>query len=92
MAEYLLTTVDNPWNPFTHFDEWNAWDQAAGHHTLAYAARVLDELSDDYDELSEDERAAAYAAALGEILEHNAGVYRKVESPAGGPTADVLAE
>ncbi len=22
VEEHMLTTVDNPYNPFTHFDEW----------------------------------------------------------------------
>ena len=52
-AVYCPTTIDNPWNPFTQFDEWLAYDNAQGYHTLerwarmrrvqAIAARVDDE-------------------------------------------------
>lgn len=34
--EYMLTTVDNPWNPFTHFREWYVYDIMHGYHTLSY--------------------------------------------------------
>lgn len=27
MEKYLLTTIDNPFNPFTQYDEWYAWDE-----------------------------------------------------------------
>jgi hypothetical protein len=29
-SEYMLTTVDNPYDPWTQWDEWFAWDQSAG--------------------------------------------------------------
>ena len=82
MTEYMLTTEDNPYNPFTEFDEWYAFDEAKGYRTLSYLAWVLDEIADDYDELPEEEQAIAYATALDEILELNVrGVYRKVANP-----------
>ena len=51
--DYCLTTIDNPWNPFTQWDEWYAYDTSMGYRTperlarmmrtLAVAARVDDE-------------------------------------------------
>lgn len=38
--ELMLSTVDNPYNPFTEWDEWLAYDNFAGHHTCEYLARV----------------------------------------------------
>ena len=38
--ELMLSTVDNPYNPFTEWDEWLAYDTFAGHHTCEYLARV----------------------------------------------------
>jgi len=38
--EYMLSTVDNPYNPFEQWDEWLAYDLAMGHHTCEYLARV----------------------------------------------------
>lgn len=79
MPNHMLTTVDNPFNPFTHYSEWVNWDeQLCGYYTnsyLARVARVSDELSDaDYD--------LAYEAAVDEIVRENVnGLYRKVAEP-----------
>lgn len=34
MADYVLTTFDNPWNPFTDFKQWLERDHDLGHYTL----------------------------------------------------------
>ena len=91
MTEYMLTTEDNLYSPFTEFDEWYAFDETKGYRTLSYFSRVLDEIADDYDELSEEEQAIAYATALDEILELNErGVYRKEGKSDQPSAADVL--
>ncbi len=49
MPEYMLSTLDNPFNPFHQFNEWYAWDTRKGYHTLGYLARIAvvsDDLSD----------------------------------------------
>jgi len=35
----MLTTKDNPWNPFDHWREWYTWDSTAGYHTSGLLAR-----------------------------------------------------
>lgn len=35
-----LTTVDNPYDPFTHWKEWLLFDINSGYHTCARLARV----------------------------------------------------
>lgn len=76
MAEHMLTTVDNPYNPTTQFDEWNAWDMQAGHHTLAFLARIVKTSND----LSEADQAQAIEYAIDEIIQENvSGLYRRVE-------------
>lgn len=78
MVEYMLTTVDNPFNPHTQFSEWNAYDQQLGHHTTAFLARVLH----DSDELSDAQRSHAYQLAVDEIARENvSGMHRKVAPP-----------
>lgn len=32
-SDYMVTTMDNEWNPFTHFREWWDTDHARGHNT-----------------------------------------------------------
>lgn len=77
MAAIMLTTIDNPFNPFTHWDEWKSFDEDKGYYTCAYLARIAktsDELSDaDYD--------LAVEEAIDEICELNTlGLYKKVSS------------
>ena len=53
--DMMLTTVDNPFNPFTHYDEWWGWDNLHGYHCpemLAQNAEISDDISDaDQDDL-----------------------------------------
>ena len=77
MAEYMLTTVDNPFSPFTQFDEWYAFDEAAGYRTTSFLARIVV----TSDELSEADQNVAIDNAIDEIVKENVlGLYRKVSS------------
>lgn len=40
MERVWLTTIDNPHNPFTEFDEWDSCDQALGYDTCALLDRI----------------------------------------------------
>ena len=40
MDRVWLTTIDNPHNPFTEFDEWDSCDQALGYDTSALLDRI----------------------------------------------------
>jgi hypothetical protein len=82
--ESMLTTVDNPFNPFTQFDEWYAYDVNAGYHTSAFLARIVK----SSEQLSEADQSAAIEAAIDEIVDINAlGLYRKIT--VDGPPTDV---
>ena len=75
MIESMLTTVDNPFDPFTSFDEWYSFDEAAGYHTPAYLARIIN----TSDEISEADQSLAIEDAIDEIVKENImGLYRKV--------------
>lgn len=61
-----LTTTDNPFDYFTQFDAWYAFDVAHGYNccgVLARFARTSDALSHD-DNLIEIERAIDYICSL----------------------------
>lgn len=74
--EYLLTTYDNPFDPFTQWDEWFAWDQAAGYNTPGYLARI----ARTSGELSELDQHQAIQQAIDEIVELNVlGIHKKVK-------------
>ena len=75
MAESMLTTIDNPYDPFTQFDEWYNFDTASGYHTAALLSRIIktsDDLPDGY-------QSQAIEDAIDEIVAENvSGVHRKV--------------
>lgn len=74
-TEYMLTTVDNPFDPFTQFDEWFTWDSKAGYHTPS----LLDRVVATSDELSEADQAKAVQWGIDEIVRENvSGMHRKV--------------
>jgi hypothetical protein len=73
--EFMLTTLDNPYNPFTEFDEWDTFDKQKGYHTCAYLARI----TSSSDDLSEADQALAIDKAMNEIVDLNlSGNYIKV--------------
>ena len=41
MLHYMLTTVDNPYNPFDDYNSWLAYDLQMKHNTNAYLARLV---------------------------------------------------
>jgi hypothetical protein len=74
-TEYMLTTVDNPFDPFTRFDEWNAYDIKMGYNTASFLDRVA-YLSND---LSEPDQALAIQQAIDDICQENvSGMWKKV--------------
>jgi hypothetical protein len=73
--EYMLTTVDNPFDPFTQFKEWLAFDTAHGYHT----ASLLDRVTYYSDELSEADQLLAIRQGIDEVVRENvSGMHRKV--------------
>ena len=72
--EYMLTTVDNPFNPFDQFDEWYEFDVSKGYNTCAYLARIANtsySLSDDLNNKEIDN-------AIEEIIKFNGKLYKKI--------------
>ena len=75
MRQSMLTTVDNPFNPFTQYDEWLSFDRDKGYYSCELLARVT-KTSDDLSQQDED---LAIEAAIDEIIKENVdGIYKKV--------------
>jgi hypothetical protein len=75
MVHHMLTTIDNPFNPETQYDEWYQWDVSNGYNTAAYLARIVK----TSDNLSEADQDLAIEEAIDEIVRENIlGVYKKV--------------
>lgn len=75
MSAIMLSTIDNPFNPFTHWDEWRRYDEDKKYFTCAYLARIA---KTSY-ELSETDYKKAIEDAIDEIVRLNInGLYMKV--------------
>jgi hypothetical protein len=76
-VQMMLTTADNPYDPFTHWPEWYAFDISHGYDTSGYLARVLV----SSDELSQADQSTALIDAMNSIiLNDNSDLYRIVTS------------
>ena len=76
MAEFMLTTVDNPFNPFTQHEKWYAFDVGAGYFTTEFLGRIVR----SSDDMSEPDQEHAIQLAIDEIVKENVlGIYKKVE-------------
>lgn len=71
----MLTTIDNPFDPFEQFDSWFLYDVEKGYNSCSYLARIA-QITDDMtqqEEIVENERA------IDEIIMMNPlGIYKKV--------------
>ena len=67
--DILLTTKDNPYNPFTQYDDWKYFDEKTKHYnTEAYIAREVGMLDPD---ISDEELAHERMNAFKEIIKLN---------------------
>lgn len=75
MREIMLTTTDNPYDPFEQFDEWFAFDTQKGYNTCAYLARIAKTSNELPDNMNDEETERA----IDEICFFNVtGNYKKV--------------
>lgn len=76
MKEYMLTTIDNPFDPFIQWDEWLAFDIGKGYNTCEYVAKI----ARTYPEMSEEAEKKEINNAIEEIVKMNiTGNYIMVE-------------
>ena len=61
----MLSTKDNPFNPFTHFDEWRQYDITHGH----YCCELVAKFSRCSDDLSDKENTDEINYAIERIIE-----------------------
>ena len=73
--ECMLTTFDNPFDPFEQFAKWFLFDVEKGYNTCSYLGRVV-RFSDDMTEQEMDEENER---AIDEIIKHDfLNIYKKV--------------
>ena len=72
----MLTTFDNPFDPFEQFDSWFMFDVSKGYYSCSRLARIAN-LSDD---LSQKEIDDEIERAIDEIIKYDfMNVYKKVK-------------
>jgi hypothetical protein len=70
----MLTTVDNPYDPFENFDSWLLYDKEKGYDSSERLARIA-VLTDD---MSEEEIDIEIERAIDEIIKYDfLDIYKK---------------
>ena len=72
-GECMLTTIDNPYNPFEQFESWFLFDTEKGYNSSSYVARIA-KLTDD---MSEPEKDIEIERAIDEIIKYDFTNMRK---------------
>lgn len=65
--DFMLTTIDNPYDPFEEFDKWFLFDVEKGYNSCSYLARIAD-IPDDF---SDSEASAEIERAIDEIIKYD---------------------
>lgn len=74
----MLTTNDNPFNPFDDFDSWFMFDVEKGYNSSAYLARI----ARTSEQLSDEENNSEIERAIDEIIKYDfMNIYKKVTKP-----------
>lgn len=69
--EIMLTTKDNPYDPFTQFNDWYNFDCEKGYFSYNY----LDRIVDVNNKMSPFEKEIAYDNGMKEIVKMNPDLY-----------------
>lgn len=76
--KYMLTTFDNPYDPFDQFDQWYNYDTDKGYNSCAY----LDRIARTSDQMSEQENDEEINRAITEIIKYDfMNIYKRVSQP-----------
>ena len=73
-TDYMLTTYDNPYNPFTQFELWFKYDMMLGHN----CCQLLDETAAINKIQSEELNEKDSLDAIDYIVKQNPLIYKKV--------------
>lgn len=77
--DVMLTTIDNPFDPFDDFDSWFQFDVEKGYNSCAMIARI-DKSTPD---MSIEEDMMETERVIDEIIKNDfLNIYKKVSRPA----------
>lgn len=73
--QFMLTTVDNPFDPFEQFDDWYSFDKEKGYDS----SERLDRIANFTDDMTDVEINTETERAIDEIIFHDfLDIYKKV--------------
>lgn len=71
----MLTTIDNPFDPFEQFHSWFLFDVEKGYDTCSYLGRI----AKTSEQFSEEENNMETERAIDEIIKYDfRNIYKKV--------------
>lgn len=72
----MLTTYDNPYDPFEQFQSWFLFDVEKGYNTCAYLGRI----ARTSEQLSDEENNIIIEDAIDDIIKYDfMNIYKKVK-------------
>ena len=78
MTKCLLTTFDNPFDPFEQFTSWFLFDVEKGYNSCEYLARI----AKTSDQFTDKENEKEIERAIDEIIKYDfMNLYIKVTEP-----------
>lgn len=79
MSKCMLTTFDNPFDPFEQFTQWFLFDVEKGYNSCGYLGRI----AKTSDSLTESENDEEVERAIDEIIKYDfLNIYKKVKETA----------
>ena len=76
MASVMLTTIDNPYNPFKDFENWYRYDELHGYSTCGLLARIT--TMNENALMTDTEEKELIENSIDQIIEMNNKLYKKV--------------
>ena len=71
----MLTTIDNPFNPFEQFTSWLLFDKEKGHNCF----EIFDRIANITDEMTQKEINEETERAIDQIIKYDfLNIYKKV--------------
>ena len=82
----MLTTFDNPFDPFEQFSSWFLFDVEKGYNTCSFLGRIA-KFSDEMTTKEEDEEVER---AIDEIIKYDfMNIYKKVKKEVEDPNETI---